>query len=107
MHVDPADTAAIKRKAAEALFPLFSIFHDVNGLALEFVRRAETEGSRDRIIFAFRSKNLILQAVEGDDTLELWTDALSDKDAANGQDASHFHPWRTHWTRVRLGSGSY
>jgi hypothetical protein len=94
MRVDPADTAAIKRKAAEALFPLLSIFHDVNGLTLEFVRRSETDGLRDRIILAFRSKNLILQAVEDDDTVEFWTSVSFDADATNGQNVSHLHPWK-------------
>ncbi|HEY2460066.1 MAG TPA: hypothetical protein VGI16_04630 [Candidatus Acidoferrum sp.] len=62
---------SVKVKAAEALYPLLSIFHELDGLALRKVRHGSIEGSFCILEFHFDTKVLVIQTNDEDDAVEM------------------------------------
>lgn len=83
-----------KVKAAEALFPLLSTFHEVNGLSLKAVRQEAEEGSLVGLVLDFGSKVLVVKADADDDTVEFWVTSSSVTEPKKGTEASSENPWR-------------
>jgi hypothetical protein len=84
----------IKTRTAEALFPLLSAFHEVNGLPLRAVRQGLAEDSLVSIVLDFESKALIIRADGEDDTIEFWVVDSSGPERSQGDDASQSLPWK-------------
>jgi len=82
-------TSTVKLKTAEALFPLLSVFHEVDGALLKTVRQMITEESITAISLDFGSKALMIEAEEDDDTVTISIrDGLPQGDEINNQ-----QPW--------------
>lgn len=81
--------STLKLKAAEALFPLLSVFHEVDGAFLEGVTQVVADGSTVEIILQLGSKLLVITAVEEDDTVDL---SIADG-VSRGETVSHLQPW--------------
>jgi hypothetical protein len=60
-----------KTLAAEALFPMLSVFHSIDGETLRAVWQVHTEGSLGRLVLDFGTNSLIVAADEDDDSIEL------------------------------------
>ena len=60
----------IRTTTAKTLFPLLSIFHEVNGYALKSVSVETSEDLLTGIAFNFGSKSLIVNVNSDDDTVE-------------------------------------
>ena len=84
---------SIKTKTAEALFPLLSAFHDVNGLVLKAVGFQVHENSLTGITFDFGMKILIVKADGEDDTVEFWSTDSRLSDRPQEKVASDVRPW--------------
>lgn len=84
----------IKRQTAEALFPLLSAFHDVNGLTLKAVSSGSSEESPASIILDFGPKCLVVRADGEDDTVEFWSIDSPLSAGIPKNDASDIFPWK-------------
>jgi hypothetical protein len=84
----------IKTRTAEALFPLLSAFHEMNGLRLRAVRQGLVEGLLVSIILDFESRALIVGADGDDDTVEFSIIDSSDTERSRGDDVSQAAPWK-------------
>jgi hypothetical protein len=78
-------TSTVKLKAAEALLPLLSVFHEVDGALLKAVRQTITEESISVISLDFGSKALIIEAEEDDTVTISIKDGLPQGDEINNQ----------------------
>ncbi|MEZ2346465.1 DUF6334 family protein [Terriglobus sp. RCC_193] len=83
-----------KVKAAEALYPLLSAFHEVNGLLLKAVRREVVDDLFVGLVLDFESKALMIKADPDDDTLDFWVTNSSAQDWKEATEVSSTHPWR-------------
>ncbi|MGA2858719.1 MAG: DUF6334 family protein [Candidatus Sulfotelmatobacter sp.] len=87
--------ASTKTRAAEALFPLLSSFHALNGLSLKAVRETRVDEMVVSIVLDFDSKLLILAADENNDTIELVVRDSSDSEQPPpGGEKGHSSPWQ-------------
>jgi Family of unknown function (DUF6334) len=84
----------IKRQTAEALFPLLSAFHDVNGLTLKAVSSRSSEESPASIVLDFGQKCLVVRANGKDDTVEFWSTDSPFSEGVPKNDTSNMLPWR-------------
>lgn len=83
-----------KTRAAEALFPMLSIFHLINGQPLEAVWQVQAEGcSGDILLLSFGSNILSVSVIEDDDSIEL--SASGAMGSMNRVDVSGEEPWNT------------
>jgi len=81
-------------KAAEALFPLLSAFHEINGSVLKTVRQEIYEDSHVGIVLDFESKSLIIRANPEDDTVDFFVVASSAIEKSDRNDVSQTFPWK-------------
>jgi hypothetical protein len=81
-------------KAAEALFPLLSAFHEVNGLLLKAVREEVVEELLVGLVLDFGSKALMIKADPDDDTVDFWVTSFSAQEWREGAEVSSALPWR-------------
>lgn len=94
-----------KTRAAEALFPLLSSFHALNGLSLKDVRQNRVDDTVVSIVLDFDSKVLILAADEDDDTIEIVVrDSSDSQEPSPGGLLGHTNPWQR-FIRKEFGWG--
>ena len=82
-----------KSKAAEALFPLLSVFHEVNGLTLKAVRQEIVEELLVGLVLDFESKTLMIKADPDDDTVDFSIGSSSAQALRQSSEVSAAHPW--------------
>jgi hypothetical protein len=87
-------TDRLKIQAAEAVYPLLSIFHEVNGLPLRSVRQNYFEGSRVSIVLECGSRTLTLRADENDDTVNIFLDGIADFTVDQVEIVDEQEPWK-------------
>ena len=80
-----------KTRAAEALFPMLSVFHLISGQPLQAVWQVQTEGCLGEFLFSFGSNTLSVSVVEEDDSIEISASVATD--SANRFDVSGQEPW--------------
>src|SRR5258707_12360020 len=81
--------STVKIKTAEALFPLLSLFHEVDGTSLKSVTLVRTEGEVTEISLQFASKSLVIRCNADDDTVDL----SIQPQGPEGETAGHNAPW--------------
>ncbi len=79
-------------QAAEALYPILSAFHAVQGHALRRIQQVILEGSLASLTFDFGSMFLTAKANEDDDTVDIAI-SPSNQLATDGTDVSGVQPW--------------
>ncbi len=82
-------TSTLKIKTAEALFPLLSAFHEVDGALLESVRLVRTEGMITQLALQLGSKVLVIRAEAEDDTADLTIQSV----IPDGEMVNDHQPW--------------
>lgn len=85
-----------KAKAAEALYPLLSTFHEVNGMVLNHVRETRPEKCLFEITFDFGAKALMLAANEEDDTIHLRSANATATRPNSPDEATSTGPWENY-----------
>ena len=83
-----------KTMAAEALFPMLSVFHSISGQPLQAVWQIYTQGSLDRLVLDFAQTSLTVIADENDDSLDLKVAATTDPRSLGAVDVSDLGPWQ-------------
>lgn len=83
----------VKTRAAEALAPMLSAFHAIDGRPLKAVRKIYTEGSLDKLVLDFGTMSLIVVADRNDDSIDIAVTDMPDVRNTDGVDGSHLEPW--------------
>jgi Family of unknown function (DUF6334) len=80
--------STLRTKAAEALYPLLNVFHEVDGTELDAVSEIQKAGETTEIRLKLGERFLVIRA-ESDDTATLFVDSqLSDGDTISDRE-----PW--------------
>ena len=85
---------AVNIRAAEALYPVLSVFHSIASLPLQNVWQVHSEGSVDRLILDFNSTSLVISANEDDDSIECSAVNAPFVDEGCRLDVSDREPWK-------------
>ena len=85
---------AVNMRAAEALYPVLSVFHSIASLPLQDVWQVHSEGSVDRLILDFNSTSLVISANEDDDSIECSAVNAPFVDEGCRLDVSDREPWK-------------
>lgn len=85
----------VKTRTAEALSPMLTVFHSIEGKSLHAVWKVYTEGSLDRLILDFGPLSLVVVADENDDTIDIKVADSADLRNAGYVDASKVEPWQS------------
>jgi hypothetical protein len=81
------------KKAAEALFPLLSHFHQIDGQALEAVCTFVDAGMIERIILDFGNVSLLVQADSEYDAIDFFVKDRAEVNRDGYRDVTQFDPW--------------
>lgn len=81
--------SAINIRAAEALFPLLSIFHELDGAVLASVQEVRVDDSLTRIVLELDARFLVIQVEAEADTISLSIHSASKE----GKVVSKHQPW--------------
>lgn len=84
-------TSTVKLRAAEALFPLLTVFQEIDGARLDGVTQLGSDGAVLEIRLHVGSRFLGIKAVEEDDTIDLFLGG--DQGVARGEAVDHLQPW--------------
>jgi hypothetical protein len=99
----------MKLKAAEALYPLLSLFHEINGSLLDAVTRTTMDGAIDQITLQFGSRFFAISCNGTDDTIDLSIPV----EFLDVNSVSHLEPWseligkRFGWGWVTINQQGY
>lgn len=84
-------TPTVKLRAAEALFPLLTIFHEIDGARLDGVTQVASDGVLLEIRLHVGSRVLGVKAIEQDDTIDLFL--AGEHGVVEGVGVDHLQPW--------------
>ena len=83
-----------KGAVAEALSPMLSTFHLINGQLLQIVKYCHTDGSLEKLTLGFESTALVATANAEDDSIDIEIANTHDVQNLGDIDASQLQPWK-------------
>jgi hypothetical protein len=102
--LDHDDFKLQNRKAAEALLPVLSHFHELGNEHLKAVYIRDDEGSVDQVLLVFDGKVLRVTADADWDTIEFCVSSLDSDDLTNSNDRTQSLP-RSSFVSQPFGCG--